>query len=93
MNKCLKKYFFISLDTVMGVQNIDEKVVKEEYYKAFSNAEVLLIKRARNPLYYPDFIYELTPSCKELKENVKVLHMLSSWVSFDFTLLSFSLGQ
>lgn len=66
--------------TVMGVKNIDDMVVREDYYNAFNNAALLLINRARNPLYYPDFIYKLTPSYKEFKENVNIIHSLSSWI-------------
>nr|QGA73291.1 cytochrome P450 CYP4C1-like protein transcript variant 3 [Spodoptera frugiperda] len=72
---------FATLETIcqtaLGVSNISENIVTEEYYDAFNRCLELMIYRGMNILLHPDAIYRLTPAHKEMMKCVTALHKVS----------------
>ncbi|KAF9805943.1 hypothetical protein SFRURICE_004155 [Spodoptera frugiperda] len=72
---------FATLETIcqtaLGVSNISENIVTEEYYDAFNRCLELMIYRGMNILLHPDAIYRLTPAHKEMMNCVAALHKVS----------------
>ncbi|CAH0694430.1 unnamed protein product [Spodoptera exigua] len=63
--------------TALGVSNISDSIVTEEYYEAFNRCLELMVYRGVNVLLHPDAIYRLTPAHREMTKCVAVLHKVS----------------
>ncbi|KAL0821454.1 hypothetical protein ABMA28_004925 [Loxostege sticticalis] len=66
--------------TALGVPQISDSIVTTEYYEAFNTAVLLLIKRGLNLLQHFDWVYQLTPSYRQLMKCIGIIHNVSETV-------------
>ncbi|KAM3959629.1 cytochrome P450 CYP366A1 [Aphomia sociella] len=81
----LEKYIaFITLEaicqTALGVSQISENIVTEEYYHAFNDCLELLLSRGLNIFQHPDCLYRLTPAYFKINKAVAILQNVGEMV-------------